>query len=98
VKEQGDAVGLNKIEETVSIGMYSSQNDEIGNETRREIARIAGCIRALVEGSVQVAEETLRRAYEASLELDELEGEVEYLGGDRGTLIVDMVVAERGRR
>lgn len=97
LKEQGDAVGLNKIEETVSIGMYSSQNDEIGNETRREIARVAGCIRALVEGSVKVAEETVVRAYEASLELDELEGEEEYLGGERGRLIADMVVAGSGR-
>lgn len=97
VKGQCDAVGLNKIEESISIGMYSSQNDEIGIETRREIARVAGCIRALVERSVKVAEETVRRAYEASLELDELEGEVEYLGGERGKLIVDMVIAESGR-
>ena len=95
VEDKGE--GLNKIEESVSIGMYSSQNDEIGAETRREIARVAGCIRALVEGSVKVAEETVRRAYEASLELDELEGEVEYLGGERGKLIVDMVIAESGR-
>ncbi|USW53275.1 Putative exosome complex RNA-binding protein 1/RRP40/RRP4 [Septoria linicola] len=96
VQEGGDGVGLNRIEEQVSIGMYSSQNDEISAETRRAIARVAGCIRALVEGSVKVAEETVRRAYEASLELDDLEGEMEYLGGERGKLIVDMVVSGGG--
>ncbi|GIZ42358.1 hypothetical protein CKM354_000563200 [Cercospora kikuchii] len=95
VGESGDTVpGINKIEETISIGMYSSQNDEIGNETRKQIARVAGCIRALVEGSVKVAEETVRRAYEASLELDDLEGEEEYLGGERGRLIAEMALAE----
>lgn len=84
-------VGINRLEESANIGMYSSQNDEISPDTRREIARVGGCIRALVEGSVRVEEETVRRAYEASIELDELEGETQYLGGERGRLIVDMV-------
>ncbi|KAK3115761.1 Exosome complex component rrp4 [Teratosphaeriaceae sp. CCFEE 6253] len=77
----GEEVGFNKMEEVASVSMYSSQNDEIASETRREIARVAGCVRALVEGGVKVEEETVRRAYEVGLELDEVEGEREYHGG-----------------
>lgn len=92
VEEKREEVGLNRLEETASQSMYSSQNDEISAETRAEIARLAGCIRVLAEGSVKVEEENLRRAYEASLELDDIEGEVQYLGGERGRVIVDMVL------
>lgn len=91
--EKAEDVGINRLEETASTSMYSSQNEEIGAETRREIARIAGCIRALLEGRVRVDEETVRRAYDASVELDETEGEMEYFGGERGTSIVAMVMA-----
>ena len=91
--EKAEDVGINRLEETASTSMYSSQNEEIGAETRREIARIAGCIRALLEGRVRVDEETARRAYDASVELDETEGEMEYFGGERGTSIVAMVMA-----
>ena len=79
------------MEEVVSTSMYSSQNDAIGVETRREMAKVSGCIRALVEGGVKVDEETVRRAYEAALELDEMEGEVEFIGGERGKEIVGLV-------
>ena len=90
--EKREDVGLNRMEEVVSTSMYSSQNDVIAAETRREIAKVSGCIRALVEGGVKVDEETVRRAYEAALELDEMEGEVEYIGGDRGREIVAVVL------
>lgn len=90
--EMKEEVGLNRLEETASGAMYSNQNDAISTETRKEIARLAGCIRVLAEGSVKVEEDTVRRAYEASLELDEMEGEVSYLGGERGRSIVDMVL------
>ena len=85
-------VGINNLEASASTSMYSSQNDEIEPSTRKEIARIAGCIRALVEGGVKVDEETVRRAYDAALELDDMEGEAEYLGGERGRSIVDAVL------
>ncbi|KAK5717640.1 Exosome complex component rrp4 [Elasticomyces elasticus] len=89
----GDAeVGFNKLEEVASTSMYSSQNDDILPGTRRQISRIAGCIRALAEGRVKVEEETVRRAYEVSLELDEQEGELEYVSGDRARSIVEMVL------
>ena len=88
---------MNKLEEAAEkdTAMYSNANDAISGETRAEIARIGGCIRALVEGGVKVEEETVRRAYEASLELDEMEGENSYLGGERGRSIVEGVLAGR---
>lgn len=93
VEESQEAVGINRLEEVATTSLYSSQNDEIGVETRREISRIGGCIRALVEGGVKVEEETVRRAYEASVDLDEQEGEQEYIGGARGRSIVELVLA-----
>lgn len=97
LEEKKEQVGLNRLEEAAAADttMYSSQNDEIAAATRTEIARISGCIQALVEGGVKVEEETVKRAYEASLEVDELEGEVAYLGGDRGRQIVQMVLSGR---
>lgn len=91
-EDKREEIGLNRIEEAVSTSMYSSQNDDIGSETRKEVSRIAGCIRVLVEGGVKVEEETVRRAYDAALELNDLEGDADYLGGERGRAIVDMVL------
>ena len=91
-------VSITRMEEAVSSSIYSSQNDEIGPKTRREIARIAGCIRALVEAGVRVDEEMVMRAYDASLEVDmegaggtEGEGE-DYLGGEKGRRVVEMAM------
>lgn len=86
-------IGLNRLEETANIAMYSSQNDAISTDTRKEIAKVSGCIRALVEGRIRVDEETVRRAYECCLELDELDGETHFLGGERAKLIAQMVLA-----
>lgn len=92
-EEPKQEVGVNRLEEQASGAMYSSQNDEIGAETRREIARIQGVVRALVEGSVKVEEDTVRRGYEVLLELEEGEGEEwEFLGGDRGRRVVEGVL------
>ena len=68
----GEAVGLNRLEEAAAgSDMYSSQNDYVAPETRREIARVAGCIRELVAAGRRVDEEMILRAYEASLEADD---------------------------
>jgi len=87
-------VSITRIEEQVSTTMYSSQNDDISSDTRQEIARVAGCIRALAENGVKVDEEMVRRAYDASLDLEQDEGEdgAGFLGGERGKLIVDMAL------
>lgn len=90
-------VSITRLEEVAPATIYSSQNDEIAPQTRREIARLSGCIRLLVEGGVRVDEDTVMRAYEASLlvdlEMDEEEGQGrEYLGGAKGRRILSMLV------
>lgn len=94
-KQMGKDVSITRIEEQVSASMYSSQNDEIGPDTRREIARVAGCVRALTENGVKVDEDMVRRAYDASLDLETEEGEegAGFLGGERGKVIVDMALS-----
>ncbi|TKA30748.1 hypothetical protein B0A50_02468 [Salinomyces thailandicus] len=93
-QEKTDDVGINRLEEAATQSMYSSRNDEISADTRREIARVGGCVRALMEGGVKVDEETVRRAYEVGLELDEQDDGVgEFVGGERARVIVEMVLA-----
>lgn len=92
-RDVGVGVGVNNLEEKVGEAMYENRNERIGTETRREIARLTGCVRALVEGGCRVDEEMVMRAYEASVEDEGLEGDEEgeggeYLGGDRGRRVV----------
>ena len=98
----GAQVSITRLEDTVSESMYSNRNDEIEPATRREIARLAGCVRALVEGGVRVDEEMLMRTYEASLDMEgeddgedeEEDGEgPEYMGGERAKRIVAVALA-----
>ncbi|KAJ9625630.1 Exosome complex component rrp4 [Taxawa tesnikishii (nom. ined.)] len=91
-------VSITRIEEQVSASMYSNQNDEISPELRREIATVAGCIRALTENGVKVEEEMIRRAYDASVEVGIQEGEEggSFLGGERGKLVIDMALNGTG--
>lgn len=97
-------VSITRMEEMVSSSIYSSQNDEIAPQTRREIARLAQCIRVLVQGGVRVDEETVMGAYEASLQVDlevgddeddedELHQEGrEYLEGAKARRILEVVI------
>lgn len=91
-------ISITSLEETVSASIYSSQNDDIPQSTRREIVRLAGCVRALAEGAVRVDEETVTKAYEAALEIeiDEMKDEGEagtlYLGGESGKRVVELVL------
>lgn len=93
-----------------SSAIYSRKNDYISPETRREITRLVGCVRALVQGGVRVDEDTVMKAYEVSLDLlheqdyndynddDDLDHHQhgresrDFLGGRRGTRLVDRVV------
>lgn len=63
-------ISISNLDEAVSSSIYSSQNDEITMPTRREIARLAGCIKMLAQEGVKVDEETVMKAYEASLDAD----------------------------
>ena len=100
----GADVSITRMEESVSREIYSSQNDHVGSQTRREIARIEECITALVEAGQVVDEDMVVKAYEASIELDESEDEDApvasmvggiYLGGDKGRRIVQMALGGR---
>ena len=92
------SVSIARLEETVSNSIYSSQNDEIGAATRREIARLSGCITALVENGVRVDEDMVTRAYEASVEIsfdadrDDPKQNPDYLGGERGRRVVELAL------
>ena len=91
-------ISITRLEDTVSGSIYSSQNDQIGAATRHEIARLAGCIRALVEAGARVDEEMVMRAYEASLdvEADQMadgEEETHFLGGEKGKRVVALALA-----
>ncbi|KAL8783059.1 MAG: hypothetical protein Q9213_004906 [Squamulea squamosa] len=93
---------ITRMEEAVSESMYSSRNDDIPPQTRREIARLTGCVRALVENGIRVDEEMVMAAYHASLNPDdnvdmtmhyeEDEEADEYLGGSRGSRVVAAAV------
>ena len=92
-------ISITKLEDTVSSSIYSCQNDEIGPATRKEIARLAGCIRALVEAGVRVDEEMVMRAYEASLDIDNENADdysrdgKDYIGGEKGKTVVALALA-----
>lgn len=79
------AAGLHRLDEMVSLNMYSSQNDHIEVGMMREIARIRCVIVALVENGLRVDEDMVCRGYELAVELgnEDMEDSV-YLGGERG--------------
>ncbi|KAL8727494.1 MAG: hypothetical protein Q9166_006018 [cf. Caloplaca sp. 2 TL-2023] len=89
---------ITRMEETVSESMYSNRNDEIPPQTRREIARLSGCVKSLVENSIRVDEDMVMAAYRDSLDpdgdidmtkdYDEEEEADEYLGGAKGSRVV----------
>lgn len=100
-------VPINRLEDSVSTAIYSNRNDFITPATRREIARLVGCVRALVRVGVRVDEEMVMRAYEVALDLadandeddedEDDEGQAvgngrDYLGGERGSRVVAMAV------
>ena len=98
---QGQKIGVMKVEEGGGEGMYDARNEKVGAETRREIARLAGVVRALVEGGVRVDEETVRKGYDVAVEMemgmmdeDDMEAK-EYLGGDRAVRLVTEVIESR---
>lgn len=83
---------ITSMEESTSSTAYSSQNDEIEPETRREIARIKGVITCLVEGGLRVDEDMVVKGYQAAVELA-MEAEVDgvtgdYLGGEYGKRLI----------
>ena len=80
-----EGAGLNRMDEVVSLNMYSSQNDHVEVGMMKEIARIRCVIVALVENGVKVDEEVIVRGYEVAIEMghEEVDDSI-YLGGERG--------------
>jgi len=93
VEVQGGDTSITRIEESVSSTAYSSQNDVIGPETRKEIARIRGVIQLLVEEGLRVDEEMVMKGYDAAVEVDEEDdGESSaYLGGEKGRAVLKLL-------
>lgn len=80
-----EASGINRMEESVSSKVYSSQNDTIDVATMREIARIRSVIVSLVENGLKVDEDRIIRGYNEAVDMgrESVEDDL-YLGGDRG--------------
>jgi exosome complex component RRP4 len=95
VEVAGGEIAITRIEESVNSTAYSSQNDEIGAATRREIARIRGVITLLVEEGLRVDEDMVMKGYEAAVMVDdedEEHGESNiYLGGRIGKRVLSML-------
>jgi exosome complex component RRP4 len=93
VEVAGGDTAITRVEEVVSSTAYSSQNDEIAPETRREIARIRGVIQLLVEEGLRVDEEMVMKGYEAAVEVDdEDDGESNaYVGGEKGKRVLSLM-------
>ncbi|KAI1360395.1 hypothetical protein F5Y08DRAFT_49234 [Xylaria arbuscula] len=86
---------ITRVEESVGLNVYSSQNDEIPVATMREIARVRGVIEALVEHGLRVDEEMVVRGYQEAVELARGDGdgdETLYLGGERGRRLADALI------
>lgn len=96
--EEKKEYSVTRAEESVGAGVYSSENDVILPATRTEIARLAECVRVLVEAGVRVDEEVLVRAYEGAVEVEEedgLDGRGEggvWLGGEKGRRVVELAI------
>lgn len=86
--------GITRIEESVGLNVYSSQNDPISLDTMREIARVRGVITALVENGLRVDEEMVVKGYSEAVEMARTEdgNDVLWLGGDRGRRLADALI------
>jgi len=69
-RSSGKGVSISNLDDAVSSAIYSSQNDEIAEGTRKEIARISECIKTLAEEKVRVDEDSVIKAYEAAVDFD----------------------------
>ncbi|TGZ82796.1 hypothetical protein EX30DRAFT_339076 [Ascodesmis nigricans] len=83
-------VSITRLEEEASMALYSNENDEVDEATRKEIARVAGVVRVLAREGVRVEEEVLKIGYKIAVEMAE-EGD-EGLEGERGRRMVERVL------
>lgn len=90
-KRDGKEVSITRLEEEASEAIYSSVNEFIPPATRKEIARVGNCVRALVRHNVRVDEEMLNAVYEAAVEesMEDRRDADESLEGDGGRRCVE---------
>jgi exosome complex component RRP4 len=90
-----EAAGINRMEESVSSKVYSSQNDSIDVPTMREIARLRSVILALVENGLRVDEDMVTRGYNEAVEMgrESVEDDL-YLGGERGKRLAAVLTGQ----
>lgn len=87
-----EAAGINRMEESVSSKVYSSQNDTLEVSAMREIARLRSVVLALVENGLKVDENMVTRGYNEAVEMGrETADDDLYLGGERGKRLVSLL-------
>lgn len=88
-------IGINRLDDSVTETLYSSQNDDIEPAVMREITRVSTLIRGLVACGTKVDEDMIVKVYEGAVEL---EAEEKSLGGvDTGVGAKGVVEAVLGR-
>lgn len=93
VEVAGGETAITRMEESVSSTVYSSQNDEIAPDTRKEISRIRGVINLLVEEGLRVDEDMVMKGYEAAVMIDsEDQGDSNtFFGGEKGKRVLSLL-------
>jgi exosome complex component RRP4 len=95
--ESADRVSITRLEEEASEAIYSDKNEYISPATRREIARIGNCIKAMVRYNVRVDEDMLNAVYEAAVGESETGDDAAdgSLEGEVGRRVVEKGMAAR---
>ncbi|KAI1104744.1 hypothetical protein F4804DRAFT_306205 [Jackrogersella minutella] len=92
---EGSGPGITRIEDSVGLNVYSSQNDAIPAATMREIARVRGVVNALVEHGLRVDEDMVVAGYHEAVEMARADGDGEetlYIGGESGRRLADTLM------
>ena len=95
-------VGINRLDESVTETLYSSQNDEIEPAVMREITRVSTLIKGLVACGSKVDEDTIVKVYESAIELEAEEktlGAINFGIGAKGIVetVLGRLEVEAGR-
>ncbi|KAI1006102.1 hypothetical protein K3495_g2117 [Podosphaera aphanis] len=90
--EVADETAITRIEESISSTVYSSQNDEIPVETRREISRLREVITLLIQEELRIDEDMVMKGYQAAIIADSKDEEGSlHLGGDMRKRILTLL-------
>ena len=93
IEVEGGDTAITKLDEKVSSTAYSSQNDEISAETRKEISRIRDVIQLLVQEGMNVDEVMILDGYNAAVtaETEDHSQGSSYLGGALGKRVLELL-------